>query len=509
MNTFTRLLGTWSIVLLLSSFVYPQQAQDQQKPAESGTSDIPVTTLRARTDLVLVPVVVHNKNGEHIPNLAKEAFELKENGKEQVISLFEEVRAEALEPAPSLASAGTYSNLPFDNTHQLKLTIMVLDLLNTSPLQRADGRDQFIKFLSKGLASNQPVSLLCLTNKDVQMVHPFTSDSAALIMALKTLSLGGPTVMPRRDAAEKTLKQLTQIAQAYTGIPGRKTMIFAAGDIPQPLLERSISPSHLVAAEAFQRTFKSLIDANIAIYPFENLAWVRDPAFTLRADLSLRDFAESTGGNRCIESNDLMKCMAEAVEDSRDYYMLGFSVSAADRKPGWRKLEIKVSVEKANIRSRNGFYYGNPDSSGKPPTARDAEINALASPLANSAIPMSIRILPPAAAANAPSLLGEKKAVEFMITIPLSGIKLDPSSSAPLDLEVGAIVITRDPREMAEFLHPVHGNPSPELIQNLSREGVRLREKVDLLPGSYEVRCMVRDNNAARIGTVVFPVEVK
>ncbi len=186
----------------------------------------------------------------------------------------------------------------------------------------------------------------------------------------------------------------------------------------------------------------------------------------------------------------------------------GFTVQPDDRKSGWRDLKVKVSAEHARVRARDGFYYEDPTPPG-PQTARDAEVDALASPLAIAAVPMFVRVLPPAAKANAPSLLGAKKAVEFMLTIPLDSIKLDPLSANPLDLEVGAIVITKDPREVAEFLHPVHGNPNPELLRKLSREGIQLREKLDLLPGSYEVRCMVRDNNTTLIGTVVFPVEIQ
>ena len=513
MKTRTCILTPWWVVLLLSSSLHAQQSPDRQTPVESPTVSIPDATFKTRTDLVLVPVVVRDRRGEHFSGLSRDAFRLEENGKDQVVSLFEEVKAEAQETMHTPVFDGTYSNLPFDNARQLRLTIMVLDLLNTSPLQRTDGRDLLIKFLSKGLASNQPVSLLCLTNKDLQLVHPFTSDSTMLISALKKLSLGSPKIMPRRDAAEKTLRQLAEIAQAYSGIPGRKTMIFAAGDIPEPMLDRAIYPADLVAAEAFQLTFKSLIDANISVYPFELLAWAQDPVFRTprqrSSDLSLREFADATGGNRCIESNDLMKCFAEAVEDSRSYYMLGFSVRADDRKPGWRNLTVKVSAEHANIRARNGFYYGSPGPSDKQPTAHDAEINALASPLAYNAVPMSVRVLPPAAAATAPSLIGDKKAVEFMVTIPLASIRLDPSSASPLDLEIGAVALTKDPREIAEFLHPVHGNPNPELLQKFAHEGIRLREKLDLLPGTYDVRCMVRDNNAAQIGTVVFPVDVK
>ncbi len=514
---------SWIIFLVVASLLSAQQNPSPQKPEDapnatnlSTAADLPATTtFRARADLVLVPVVVRGKHGDHIAGLTKDAFHLEENGKEQTVSLFEELQPASNEPPPAQVLDRGYSNLPFDDAHQLRLTIMVLDLLNTTPLQRTDGKDVLIKFLSKGLAHNQPVSLLCLTNKDLVLVHPFTSDTSLLIEALKKLPLGPPKIMPRRDAAEKTLRQLTEIAQGYIGIPGRKTMIFAAGDIPEPMLDRAVYPTDLVTAQAFQETFKSLIDANISVYPFELMAWSVDPTLMKNRrefsdDLSLREFADATGGNRCIESNDIMKCFAEAVEDSRAYYMLGFSVRPDDRKPGWRNLSVKVSVEHANVRARNGFYYGNPAPSG-PQSAHDAEILALASPLAYSAVPMYVRVLPPepAKAEAAPAASGLKTTVEFLVTIPLGSVKVDPSSSSPLDLEIGAIALTRDVREAGEFLHPVRGNPKPEALRQFAREGIKLREKLELPPGFYDVRFMARDNNAAQIGTVVFPLDVK
>jgi len=501
------------MLLLLPAALPAQQPPDQPKPAQANTAAVlEAPTFKIRTDLVLVPVVVRDHKGNHIPGLTQDAFHLEENGKDQTISLFEEIHAATNAPPPAPILDRGYSNLPFDNASELRLTIIVLDLLNTTPLQRTDGKDQLIKFLSKGLAQNQPVSLLCLTNHDLQLVRPFTTDTSLLIQALKKLPLGPPKVMPRRDAAAKTLRQLTEIAQGYIGIPGRKTMIFAAGDIPEPMLDRAVYPTDLVTAQAFQETFKTLVDANISVYPFEVMAWASDP--TLRShkeysdDQSLREFADATGGNRCIESNDLMKCFAEAVEDSRSYYMLGFSVRPDDRKPGWRNLKVNVSADHANVRARDGFYYGSPEPPG-PQSVHDAEINALASPLAYSAVPMYVRVLPPAAVSTAPSLVGQKIAVEFMVTIPLTSIKIDSSSAAALDLEIGAVALTSDPREVADFLHPVHGNPDPELLQKLSREGIRLREKLDLLPGSYDIRFMVRDNTTNQIGTVVFPLDVK
>jgi VWFA-related protein len=335
------------LLLLSGSFLRThlsaQQApeQSQTKPEGGSAGAAPETTFKSRSELVLVPVVVRDKHGKHISGLTKDAFRLEEKGNEQTISLFEEIQT-GIDDAPSQILDRGYSNLPYDNSQRLRLTIMVLDLLNTTPLQRTDGRDQLVTFLSKGLARNQPVSLLCLTSKGLQLVHPFSSDTSVLIKSLRDLSLGPPRVAPARNIVDGTLKQLREIAQAYTGIPGRKTMLFAAGDIPEPQLEGDISNGRRSTVDEFQQTWKSLSDANISVYPIQLLAAAYDPAYQSNKERSflqtLREFAAATGGNLCLEAHKVVDCLAEAVEDSRSYYVLGFAVRSDDRKPGWRDL---------------------------------------------------------------------------------------------------------------------------------------------------------------------------
>lgn len=72
-----------------------------------------VPTFKSRTDLVLVPVVVRDSKGGHVRGLSKEAFSLKEKGKEQEITLFEEVRPES-RPALRMPDRG-YGNVAYDN----------------------------------------------------------------------------------------------------------------------------------------------------------------------------------------------------------------------------------------------------------------------------------------------------------------------------------------------------------------------------------------------------------
>jgi hypothetical protein len=96
-----------------------------------------------------------------------------------------------------------------------------------------------------------------------------------------------------------------------------------------------------------------------------------------------------------------------------------------------------------------------------------------------------------------------------LITIPLGSVTVDPSLPAALDLEVGAIALDKKVKEAGEFLHPVKGNPKPETLKQFAKDGIQLQEKLDLTPGTYDLRFVVRDNPTGKIGTVVFSLEVK
>jgi len=503
-------------LLLWSAPFAARQTSDQQKPAElpppvPGNSSSLAATFKSRSDLVLLPVVVRDHKGNHTAGLTKDAFRLEEKGKEQEISLFEEIKAPDPDAKPSLMPDRGYSNLPFDNASQLRLTIVVLDLLNTRTLQRTDGKDLLVKFLSKGFPPNQPVSLLALTSKGLKLIHPFSTDTNALVEALQKTPVGAETIVSRINVVTSTIRQLQDIAQAYTGVPGRKSMIFATGYLPELKTEREIIDTSIYAGD-LHRMWKSLVDANVSVYPIQLLSSSVNPTPGDRPgraiELLLRNFADATGGDRCIEANDGLRCLAAAVEDSRSYYMLGFTVQPNDRKPGWRDLKVKVSAEHADVRTRDGFYFGQ-SLREDPKSAHDDEVSALASPLAYSAVPMFVKALPsPAPSSPAPAADG-KKTVEFLVTIPLGSVGIDPLRPHPLDLEVGAIALTSDNREAAEFIHPVQGNPKPENLEAWARDGIKFQEKLDLPAGSYNIRFLARDNNTSLIGTVVFPLDVK
>ncbi len=504
------LLFCMPLVAQQSSFLQSQEAHPAgSTEAQAPGADVP--TFKSSSNLVLVPTVVRDRQGKHLADLTKDMFRLEENGKQQTISFFEEVHPSARDSTPYPSPELGYSNLPFDNASRQSLVIIVLDLLSTRAIQREDGKQLLIKFLSNGLPRGQMVAEVCITSKGLQSIHPFSSDTNSLIEALRKTPTGAETIMARPNVVDTTIGAITELAQAYAGIEGRKTMIFAAGNISELISESQILESSVLAG-SLRRMWRSLIEANISIYPIGLMDWAGRPGeISARREFSVNTFADSTGASRCVESNDLMRCLAEAVEDSRSYYMLGFSVKPEDRKPGWRDLKVKVSVEHASVSARNGFYYGTPPVEQ---AKRPEELKALASALPQTGIPMFVKVLgsPPSPAATSAPSAGGKKTIAFRMTIPLNGLLIDASSRTALDLEVGAIALTQDkkgPKEAAEFVQPVKGNPKPENLQAWAKDGIKLQPQLDLPPGSYDIRFFARDNNTGRIGTVVFPLDVR
>ena len=53
------------------------------------------------------------------------------------------------------------------------------------------------------------------------------------------------------------------------------------------------------------------------------------------------------------------------------------------------------------------------------------------------------------------------------------------------------------------------GFGGPERVRNILQTGIGIPEKLNLPPGTYEVKFAVRDNPSGLLGTVSVPIEIK
>ena len=289
-------------VFFFGIFLHAGIAQPQTPPQ-------PTTTIRSQTELVLVPVVVNDKSGAHVHNLRLEDFAVEENGKRQKVATFEEVIAGPR--SVSSQAKDQYTNYLPDDTSARRLTIILLDLVNTPYLTQQYARDELLKALSATLNTEDPKALLTLTGSGVRVLHGFTTDPAVLAAALRKAngdtarpggvdadslasddaalkSFGAPVntewnMLHERSVIEMTLASFRDLAKAFEGVPGRKALIWASAGFP--FLVHNVPAARsgtqfpaaprvpLLGAEvgtemfySYEKTLRMLSSANIAIY---------------------------------------------------------------------------------------------------------------------------------------------------------------------------------------------------------------------------------------------------
>ncbi len=545
--------------------ISPFSAADNTTP-NFAKSDSRTLKFSTSVQMVLVPAVVTDKAGHHLTGLTKDDFVLLEDGREQKIASFEEIHAGAAPVFRPAASANEYSNVSVGDESPRHFTIIALDTVNTPFLDQSRAREALVKYLAETVSENQPVMLCTIGRAGIKVIHDFTTDPAVLRAALQkvhaelppTAGAPGPADAPPVDsktfasqgasveadqllaflqgldqspafqqgvAVATTLESFQYIAEAFAGIPGRKSLIWVTGSFPFNIdtdtsaMLGSDSPTGL-----YERTFQMLNNANIAVYPVDarglvtvgmpdasvpaTHASVMNPAPVIQNALSthmdtiatLEQVAAMTGGRAFYNRNDLEGAFREAADDSSDYYLLGYYLDKGNTKPGWRKLTVRTHREGARVRARDGFFLTR--TLMDPTQTHDMDLYvALQSPLDYSALPVTVRI---ASIQNE----GDKRRVHFEIVLPANAASIDTSDSNRLNLDFAAVA--RDPKGdgKAVFSQTISSKLRPEGVAQIRDSGITYTNILDLPPGEYSIRFVVRDNLNGRMGSVLAPVKV-
>jgi VWFA-related protein len=561
----------------LSLMFVSAKAKDKQ--------DHPEAKFTARTELVLIPTLVTDKSGNHITGLKKEDFTVLEDGAEQNLATFEEMTSNPQRFVPA-RSPNEFSNFIADQP-STRITIIVLDFINTSFADQAAARQELLKYLTQSVDEREPTALYTLTRDGIQVIHDFTTDPRVLVTALHrvkgdayemvdspedvegitgTASPDGSPSYPgegkggrgsskgqgavqgevakiqrlfedaelnfqafeQRLAITYTLQGMQQIAQALVGFPGRKSLIWASGGFPFSVsdntmqLARASRDSLTDVLPMYERTWQLLNDAQVSLYPVDvkglqmtNLpsAAVRNPGTNYRrhatwkqedTESTFQTFASMTGGRAYFNSNDLVRGFRDAVNDSSQYYMLGYYLDHSKTKSGWRKLAIKVKRDHSEVRARNGFFVTNATSD--PEITRKSDISsALLSPLDYTALSFAAH-WNKMEAGNEP---GRVRANYEMDLLPVAGL-IDEADDNHLAVDFVALVLTPEGKPAGEPVdQKVDAHLTAERLTLIRQKGVGYSGTLDLAPGEYTVRFVVRNDLDGRMGSVTGPLQVE
>jgi VWFA-related protein len=539
--------------------------------------------IKTSTDLVVVPVIVH-KGGAHIAGLKKESFELLEDGKPVQIAIFDEVRAaptsEVVRPAE-----GEFTNTRVGKDAQ-RLTVVAVDLVNTAPLDQLYLKQEIIKFLDEAPESDERYALVAMTTHGIRVLRDFTSDPKTIVAALRnkdtqpngreapgstgsavfdqtpcaasagncgshegndqgwkelqlwvTLYQMQESIDVFRDWNQRldTLSSLQQLAQWLSGVPGRKTLVWAgsgvqlyggltrvmAGHGPRRDYSTTDYSNAAQAMDENAYTFNMLSRANVAVYPLDarhgaNTSFAVFDSSRTDAPIGqgafsgqkgrvqnedqeiiamFQQIAASTGGKACFNRTDLSKCMSEFANDSRDYYMLGFYVDKKT-KPGWHTLNVKLD-QKAEIRHRKSFETAAP---GKAQQMNDFQL-ALSSPLPYTDVQIHGKFTDVGGTTG-------KRRVRFELDLPPQTISLGEQENL-LKLEITALVRGIDGKEVANLSQRIDRNLEPAQVELIRSEGIHYTNRLEVPAGSYGVWFAVRDGNSGQAGSVITKLTVQ
>ncbi len=401
-----------AVSLLFLAGLCFSRSHEQGPPVSSPVQG---TSIKAESRIVVLDVVVTDKQGQSVPGLRKNDFHVSEDGDSQIVTSFEEHKGAApnemmLPPTPS----NVFTNFPTTRGAD-SVNVLLLDLLNTQPQNQAFVRQQVIKYLSEVPAGTR-LAVFALGSR-LRIVRGFTTDFSGLSEILEDKKLGVSSEVSRNlpteanqysdaeilrqmrrsqaapsaidavgsfqrdEAAERansrievTLQAFQQIARYLSGIPVRKNLIWFSDNFPLNFFRdtRGRTPKN---QEHVQKTSDMLTAAQVAIYPVSALGVLADPTFDAsklagsRRDLEARlsanqiameTIAEDTGGRAFYSTNALSDAVKDAVGNGSHYYTLAYS-PANDKNDGkFRRIQVSLANSNYKLSYRRGYFADQP-----------------------------------------------------------------------------------------------------------------------------------------------------
>lgn len=334
-------------------------AAQTQQPTQSAPAQPP--TLHASTQLVVVDVVVTDKNRKPIHGLKESDFTLNEDNVPQVFKHFEEhtalTAADATKfPAMPKLPPGIFTNYTPDPVNGA-VNILLLDTLNTPVKDQMFVRQQLLAYLNAA-APGTRIAIFGLTTR-LLILQSFTSDPAILkAVASKKFTKNSPLLQDsvgtsgiqnsvsddmedmgvsadvvanvQQFEAETqsfqtqlrvkyTLDAMNQLARYLSSIPGRKNLIWFSGSFPISILpDETLTNPFAVAADSsdeFRDTVNLLARSQVAVYPIDARGLFNSPVFDAATSRNYGSQAAQKAGHPSRMQQDMNKFSSDTAAE--------------------------------------------------------------------------------------------------------------------------------------------------------------------------------------------------
>jgi VWFA-related protein len=486
----------------------PAQAPSGTQPVKNPDGTY---TIRVTSRLVVLDMVVVDAKGKVVKDLTKDDFKVEEAGQPQTVLNFEETGKHI--PAPELAIESTAD---LDRlAPRAPVDIILLDEFNTRFEDMAFARYSLKKYLEKQPGKLvTPTMLIAVDLEHFTVLRDYTQNKDEILSALDHHFVGNPWRVHQGawigDRYATAFITMRRVAQAVTGHPGHKNMIWIGRGFPTARFDKWPIDTERRIDNAVQDCVNVLRDARVTLYTIDPAGVMMDPGLygggpfgdPFGGNYEFNRLAKATGGRTLYGRNDVDKEIGTAIQDSASFYTLTYRPANSTLDPQkFRKIKVTVNRPGLSVITREGYYlqYGPGRVNPENPSRRLVAdlISADSSNMVYDGIPISAK----------PS---ETDPDAFTVHVDGHGLVWSyATDTEPRHTEVIVDISTFDKKgkelkrdaKVVRAKAPPDAPPTGRLLRDLN-----IPCKIDHNPKAVRVRFVVRVSATGRMGSAELPL---
>lgn len=329
--------------------------------------------------------------------------------------------------------------------------------------------------------------------------------------------------------ASTTMEALSAIARAMAGYPGRKNLVWISGAFPLYITPHSTFSADRAYSALVSRTANLLSEAQVVVYPVdarglvgvdltrmkvqERGDFVRitkqlgaappvQPEPVEDAQATMKQLAEDTGGRAYINRNDIDRAVALSVADGSSYYTLAYYPENKKWDGKFRELKVEVKRKGVQVRHRRGYWSSDPLAVANDASLEQRELTSVLrnDPAPATGITFTARLEPPPAGATAAF------PVDFLVDPGTLSYEPLPDGRLRYNLRFYIAAFDHQGKLVVQKGKAVDAGLKPEVHQRVQEGGFPFRFDMELGPGRYRLRLVVRDQHSGRVGSTDVPL---
>jgi VWFA-related protein len=564
MRTNTRRVIALTLVAGLAT-IFPMGAQ--QPPPPKPPAEQPPVTFKVEVNYVEIDAIVTDSQGNFVRTLTKDDFIVSEQGKPQRVSIASLVDIPVEKFDPPLFKTKPIESDVRNNRKEFdgRVFVLVLDDQFTSFSRSARVKAAASQFIERYMGAND-VAAIVQTSGAKSTSQEFTGSRERLLRAANNFmgqkergatlerideyyrTLGtGATGRPRdpNDAyrayrARTTYSVLQNLADYMGGMRGRrKAVVLFSEGIDYDVYDTFANSYATDVLQYSKDAIAAATRANVVFYAidprglagFEDAAEIGslplDPSLNLGVGAlqrelqisqdSLRMLADETGGFAALNSNDFSKSFARIIQDNSSYYVLGYYSDDSKRDGRFRNLTVRVKQPGLDVRARKGYTAPR----GRPPAGTAAPPGIAASVAMREALDSPVPVTGLSISAFAAPMMGTRSNASVLVVAEVDGQALkfkevDGKSLKPPqdgvlfanDIELAILAMNEEGKVKDGAKDTAQLRLRAETYANVQKNGIRLTRRLELPPGTYQLRIGAREGNGGAIGSVMYELDV-